>query len=73
MEYCLHWASHVRVPGPYLRAWSFSSSSVGLKMCFTWCLAMASHFPALFLRMWSRMTGTWLERQSRSKGCAQPD
>lgn len=50
--------------GPHLRAWSFSSSSVGLKACFTWCLAMASHLPVFFLRMWSQMTGTWRERQS---------
>lgn len=48
--------------GPHLRAWSFSSSSVGLKACFTWCLAMASHLPAFFLRRWSQMTGTWRER-----------
>lgn len=50
--------------GPHLRAWSFSSSSVGLKACFTWCLAMASHLPMFFLRIWSQMTGTWWERQS---------
>lgn len=48
----------------HLRAWSFSSSSVGLKACFTWCLAMASHLPMFFLRIWSQMTGTWWERQS---------
>lgn len=59
----------LHLPQPHLRACSFSSSSVGLKACFTWCLAMASHFPEFFLRIWSQMTGTWWERQGRRKRC----